>query len=65
MKILEFGKNEVKCDHCGAKLQYTANDIRWSHTEPTYYYVVCPVCHTVIWLEATEELNNMWKEKCK
>ena len=45
MKVVEYGHikpKEVKCNHCGAVLEYMPNDlIDWTNG---WYYMVCPVC---------------------
>ena len=44
MRILEYGHikpKEVKCNHCGAILEYIPNDLKYSSGT---YYLVCPVC---------------------
>lgn len=47
MRILEYGHikpKEVKCNHCGAILEYTPADIK--HPKPPYRvpFLICPVC---------------------
>lgn len=45
MIIMEYGcikPKEVKCNHCGAVLEYIPNDLR--HLTDYWYYIVCPVC---------------------
>ena len=33
---------EVKCNHCGAVLEYVPNDLlHWTYDK---YYLICPVC---------------------
>ena len=50
MKILEYGHikpREVKCNHCGAVLEYTDLDLEYlSHRDE--YAVQCPVCGKLI-----------------
>ena len=45
MKIKEYGHikpKEVKCQHCGALLEYVNYDLEyWKYG---MYYLVCPVC---------------------
>ena len=45
MKIIEYGHikpKEVKCNHCGAVLEYVPNDFQhWTYEK---YYLICPVC---------------------
>lgn len=45
MRIIEYGHikpEEVKCNHCGAILEYVPND--FIHWKRNLYYLVCPVC---------------------
>lgn len=44
MKILEYGRIKpqiVKCNHCGAILEYVQSDFK---RKREIYYLVCPVC---------------------
>lgn len=48
MRIVEYGHikpREVKCNHCGAILEYLDIDLR--HVGDVYF-LVCPVCDKVI-----------------
>ena len=45
MKIIEYGHikpKEVKCNHCGAVLEYVPNDLQ--HWTNYTYFLICPVC---------------------
>ena len=45
MTIKEYGHikpKEVKCNHCGAVLEYVNYDLK--HWTDDRYYLVCPVC---------------------
>lgn len=49
MRIIEYGhiKPElVKCNHCGAILEYTHFD--FEHWTDYTFYLRCPVCHDKI-----------------
>ena len=49
MKVVEYGHikpKEVKCNHCGAILEYIPNDLK--HWTDDWYYIVCPVCKGTI-----------------
>lgn len=66
MKILRRGSNKkIECDDCHSLLEFDAYDLKWSHTEPNMYYIICPVCHRTIWLQATMELDEMYKDNIK
>lgn len=45
MRIIEYGHikpREVKCNHCGAILEYVLNDLQyWAENK---YFLRCPVC---------------------
>ena len=46
MRIVEYGHikpKEVKCNHCGAVLEYIPNDLL-IHRINDRYCIVCPVC---------------------
>lgn len=63
MKILDLPPNRmdtVVCHNCGAKLQYSGEDLRWTHTECEYYYVVCPCCHSNIFIKGNEILDRLY-----
>ena len=64
MKILKIGhiENYARCAKCGAELQYDKHDLRWSHTEEKCYYIVCPICGGIIWIDGTPELDKMYHE---
>lgn len=59
MKIKEYGyikPKEIKCNHCGAILEYTNCDIKMKERYSnffdgiTYYgYIQCPVCGKYIY----------------
>lgn len=46
MRIIEYGHikpKEIKCNHCGAVLEYLPNDLEnWSDY---YCFLRCPVCN--------------------
>lgn len=63
MKVIANGNtNQVECEKCHAKLEFDKYDLRWTHTEEDYYYVECPICHEMIWLKSTKELDQMYHE---
>ena len=46
MRIVEYGHiqpKEVKCNHCGAILEYVPNDIK-QHIRYRVPVIFCPVC---------------------
>ena len=48
MRVIEYGHikpKEVKCNHCGAILEYVDNDLKYCSGT---YYLVCPVCRRSI-----------------
>lgn len=48
MRIVEYGHikpKEVKCNHCGAILEYVPNDLMIVRDT---YLLVCPVCESPI-----------------
>ena len=49
MRIIEYGHikpKEIKCNHCGAILEYITSDLQpWS---PYAFYLRCPVCQDKI-----------------
>ena len=63
MQIVKRGKieNLARCEHFGTELKYDKYDLWWSHTEECYY-LVCPVCKEIIWLNGTPELDKMYHE---
>ena len=64
MKIINRGRieNYARCEHCGTEIQYDKYDLRWSHTEEECYYVICPICGKIIWIDGTPELDKMYHE---
>ena len=59
MKVIANGNtNQVECEKCHAKLEFDKYDLRWTHTEEDYYYIECPICHEMIWLKSTKELDQ-------
>ena len=45
MKIIEYGyikPKEIKCNHCGAILEYVNYDL--TYWKDNRYYLVCPIC---------------------
>ena len=55
MRIVEYGhiKPEVvKCNHCGATLEYVPKDFKYWRD---IYYLVCPICKGNI----TTDNNNV------
>lgn len=62
MEILQTEmKNLAKCD-CGTVVRYNKYDLQWSHTEENCYYLICPVCKKIIWLDKTPEMDKMYNE---
>ena len=61
MKIIQRNSNQVTCDNCNSVLEWESTDLRWTHTEPDYYYVTCPCCGSAIWIKQNERLNRLWK----
>jgi len=64
VEVLQHGdKNIIGCDFCGAKLKYTADDIKEKEYHITQRdtdfikYIVCPDCHNHV------ELDKMYKRK--
>lgn len=63
MKIIGIeNPNIVTCGKCNVKLEYNAFDLQWTHTEPNYYYVKCPLCGEIIWVESNERTDQMYHE---
>ena len=64
MKIVKIGKleNRAKCGCCNTELIYDKYDLKWTHTEESYYYINCPLCREKIWLRSTPELDKMYHE---
>lgn len=59
MRVLEPGVTEkrVECSNCKAKLSYVYKDIDKFYDDilnKTFYYVVCPLCETRIFVEREE-----------
>lgn len=49
MRIIEYGHikpKEVKCNYCGAILEYVSNDLQ--HWTDYRYFLKCPVCQEKI-----------------
>ena len=45
MRIVEYGHikpKEVKCNHCGAILEYIPDDLK--HWTGDWHYLICPIC---------------------
>lgn len=69
MEIIKRGRidNYAKCAHCGTKVRYNKYDLHWTHTEENCYYLICPLCHEMIWVDKTPELdkayNEVWVER--
>lgn len=62
MKILEYGHvhpKHLRCNGCGARLEYTPNDVK-VHTNQfhTYYYVNCPVCSKWCFVDDKGDSND-------
>jgi hypothetical protein len=68
MEVVKIGNPNIRvCDCCHTELKYDKYDLQWTHTEEDYYYIVCPICKNIIWLNGTPELHKMyhdaWVEK--
>ena len=63
MKIIKRGRIEhyTRCEYCGTEMIFDANDLQWTHTEPEYYFVTCPVCGMRVWMKSTPELDALWR----
>lgn len=51
MRIKEYGHikpQEVKCNYCGAILEFDDTDIRYNYTN-NKFYIQCPVCGKLIY----------------
>ena len=61
MRVVEYGHikpKEVKCNHCGAILEYVPNDLRrWADY---VYYLLCPVCDENIFRDNNGEDLKRW-----
>lgn len=60
MKIIKEHNNQVICNCCKAVLEWEDTDLRWTHTEPDYYYVKCPCCESSIWLKTNKRLEAIY-----
>lgn len=52
IKVIEYGKRNVKCSYCGIKLQYEKEDVKTMQTGMNEWqsYIVCPVCEEKIYV---------------
>ena len=61
MRIVEYGHikpKEVKCNHCGAILEYVPNDLEpWTFWT---YYLRCPICEDNIFRDNNGEGLQRW-----
>ena len=63
MEIIKEGiENYAKCECCGTEVEYDKYDLKWTHTEESYYYIICPKCREAIWLNGTPKLDQMYHE---
>ena len=62
MEVVEKYSHEVTCPHCNSKLRYNKYDISWYWGEPDYFYVMCPVCNKMVFIEKTKETVRMYNE---
>ena len=60
MKIIKDPNNQIICQYCHAILEWEENDLRWTHSEPDYYYVKCPCCGASIWMKKNGKLNEIY-----
>lgn len=65
MEILTRGKpDEITCENCKSLLKWSPSDLQWTHNEPDYFYLVCPVCGAYMWIERTQELDAQYDAMC-
>lgn len=52
IKVIEYGKRNVKCSYCGSKLQYEKEDVKTMQTDMNEWqsYIACPVCEEKIYV---------------
>ena len=60
MKIIKEHNNQVICNCCHAILEWEPSDLRWTHSEPNYYFIKCPCCGASIWFKETTRLTEMY-----
>lgn len=60
MRVLEYGHikpKEVKCNHCGAILEYVGSDLKYSSDG---YYLTCPICKRSICSDNSGDKFIIW-----
>lgn len=66
MVIKEYGHikpREIKCNHCGAILEYTVADVKVKfHNDENWYILKCPVCGKGIRIYPDEEQKEIINE---
>lgn len=60
VKILDQKHRQITCPHCNIQLEWSDRDIRWTHNEPDYYFITCPVCGKTVWLEKNQWTEEAW-----
>ena len=52
VKVIEYGKQRVKCDKCESALEYEKEDIETMQTGMNEYQnkIICPVCNNTIYV---------------
>lgn len=61
MEIIQKGTpHEITCNECQSILKWSVADLNFTQTEPGYYYMICPVCGSPIWVKRTKELDDQF-----
>lgn len=50
------------CTNCNSVLRWNPNDLQLDCNEQNYYYIVCPICHSKLWIKRINEIDDMYND---